>query len=135
MPWCHECEQEYINDVKICPECGSELFEELPPSMMKPEKLKWGYNKNTEKSAEWPKDEQGNNIPSVFLTNVSGSQLDYEMTLSLLRAFEIPYVCDFSAIGRLAKICLGFSGTGMDIHVPETMLEDARDVLVNNSDE
>ncbi len=135
MPWCHECEQEFEHEKEVCPVCGSELFEELPPSMMKPEKLKWGFRRNTEKSTEWPKDEQGNNIPSAFLANIGGSQLDYEMALSLLRAFKIPYICDFSAAGRLTKICFGFSGSGMDIHVPETMLEAARDILFNNSEE
>ena len=135
MSWCHECEKEYTGEEEICPVCDSDLYEDIPPSMMQPEKVTWGFRRNTEKTAEWPKDERGENIPVAFLANIGGSQLDYEMPLSLLRAFSIPYVCDFAGAGRIVKICFGFSGAGMDIYVPETLLEDAKEILSNNSEE
>ncbi|NLL45784.1 MAG: hypothetical protein GX250_03105 [Clostridiales bacterium] len=136
MPWCHNCESEYQDGTMICPECGGELFEEMPPSMMEPAKASWRLGfKRTDSSPEWPLDSDGRRISSAFLANIAGTQVDYEMALSVLRAFNIPYVCDFPGAGPFVKILIGFSGAGMNIYVPETMLEDARNVLFSSSED
>jgi len=130
MPWCNNCESEYRDDIKVCPECGGELSEDIPPSMMKPAKTSWRLGfKKPDSSPEWPLDESGARVKAAFLVNIAGTQVDYDMALSVLRAFNIPYACDFPGAGPFVKILTGFSGSGMDIYVPETMLEDAENVL------
>lgn len=133
MPWCHNCESEYQDENKVCPECGGELFEEIPPSMMEPAKTSWRLGfKKTDSSPEWPLDSDGRRMRPAFLANIAGGQLDYDMALSVLRAFNIPYVCDLPGAGPFVKILIGFSGAGMNIYVPETMLEDAKNVLFSD---
>jgi len=122
--------------MKSCPECGGELSREMPPDMSEPAKASWHFSfRKAKSSPEWPLDSSGNKIRPAFLTNISGTQLDYEMALSLLRAYNIPYVCNLPGAGPLAKLIVGFSGAGMDIYVPETMLEDARALLLGSDEE
>jgi len=127
MPWCHECEKEYKEALVYCPDCGNVLYENIPPSMMEPEKLEWSFKgpfrKKDEKPA-WPVDENGEPIPPVFLTRVFGTQIDYEMKAGMLETYGIPVIRNISALGNFGKIVLGFSGTGMEILVPATMFDD-----------
>ncbi len=77
----------------------------------------------------WPKDDNGEPVAPAFLTTVTGTQMDYELAISLLTSFGIPTLRDFPANAGLAKIVLGFAGTGMDVYVPENMLEFAREIM------
>jgi hypothetical protein len=130
MLWSHNCNSEHNDDIKTCPECGGELSEEMPPTPIEPAKASWRFTfRKSKDSPEWPIDSSGNKVKPAFLANISGTQLDYEMALSLLRAYNIPYTCDFPGAGPLVRILVGFSGAGMDIYVPETMLDDAREIL------
>ena len=65
----------------------------------------------------------------ALLTTVTGTQLDYQLLLAQLRSYGIPVLGTFTATGNLAKLILGFAGTGMDVYVPETMVELARELL------
>jgi hypothetical protein len=51
------------------------------------------------------------------------------MAVNLLEAFGIPTISAYPNDGEFGKLILGFSGTGMDIYVPETMLDDARNII------
>ncbi len=135
MPWCHNCGTEYVEGILRCPDCGSDLSEEMPHAKPKKPKLKWSFKRSSDISAEWPKGESGENVPAAFLINVGGTQANYELTLSVLRAFGIPYACDFPGMGQVSRVYTGFSGGGMDIYVPETMLEDAKNILFSDSEE
>ncbi|MBR6311817.1 MAG: hypothetical protein IKR51_02450 [Oscillospiraceae bacterium] len=77
----------------------------------------------------WPKNDNGEPVTPSFLMTVTGTQMDYELAISLLRSFAIPTLRDFPDTAGLAKIILGFAGTGMDVYVPENMLEFAREVI------
>ena len=77
----------------------------------------------------WPLGDDGKAVNPALLMTVSGSQVDYEMALAQLRSYGIPSVRDFPAAGEVAKIIFGFSGTGMDIYVPENMVEIARELM------
>lgn len=134
MPWCHDCGAEF-EDGDTCPLCGSDLKDEYPPASKPQVKIGWSFKRSRDTSGEWPKDENGENIAAAFLTNIGGSQLDYDMALSMLRSFGIPYACEFPGGGQLAKIYLGYSAAGMDIYVPETMLEDARNIFLSDTEE
>lgn len=137
MPWCHECETEYVDGIEKCPDCGSALTDELPPSMLPKPKLGWSFKREKGVSAEaqWPTDSNGENIAAAFLTNVAGTQAEYELALSLLRSFNIPYACEFTGMGQISKVYTGFSSSGMDIYVPVTMLEDANNILFGASED
>ena len=89
----------------------------------------WAYNKPFEKPKNWPKDEKGEAVKPVFLQHITGTQLDSDMAVNLLSAFDIPVMRTYPNNGELGRLVLGFSGTGTDIYVPETMLEDAQNIL------
>ncbi len=135
MSWCHECETEYEEGAVKCPRCGAELFGEKPAAKLKKPKLKWSFGRRRDVSAEWPMERGGAKVPAAFLANIGGTQADYELTLSVLRAFGIPYACDFPGMGQISRVYTGSSGGGMDIYVPETMLEDAKNILFADSEE
>lgn len=77
----------------------------------------------------WPKTENGENVPPVFFMHVGGSELDVEMQVNLLEAYGIPVLKKTCGTGDLGVVILGFSGEGVDLFVPETMLEDANNIV------
>lgn len=128
MLWCGKCEKEYPDGASACPDCGGELSKiETSPS--------WGFSRKGEASPLWPQDENGEPVEAAFLANVQGDQIDSEMALSLLRSFGIPYTCEFPGSGRFVKLIFGFTAAGMDIFVPTTRLEEARQLLSGGEDE
>ena len=52
-----------------------------------------------------------------------------ELTLNLLEAYGIPYVCEYPNNGLFGKLIMGYPPGGMDVFVPETMLEDAQNII------
>ena len=78
---------------------------------------------------KWPKDDNGELIPPVFFEHIAGSQLDVDMELNLLDAYGIPTVLQYPNDGDFGKVMIGFAGGGVDIFVPETMLEDAKNIV------
>jgi hypothetical protein len=88
--------------------------------------LHLGKNK---KKDNWPKKEDGEPVRPVFLEHISGNAIDSEITLGLLEAYGIPTVCRYPNDGEFGKIILGNAAGGIDVFVPETMLEDARNIL------
>ena len=77
----------------------------------------------------WPMDEEGKPVKPVFLQHITGSQLDSDMAVNLLAAYDIPVMRAYPNEGDLGRLVLGFSGTGTDIYVPETLLEDAQNII------
>ena len=77
----------------------------------------------------WPNDENGEAIPPAYLTHIIGGPLDMELTLNLLEAYGIPHVCRYPNNGLFGKLILGHPTGGMEVFVPETMLEDAQNLL------
>ena len=78
----------------------------------------------------WPLDAEGKPVKPLHLeTILSANQINYDLHTNLLHANGIPTLRSFPRDGSLGQIILGFSGAGLDIYVPETMLEAARKVL------
>ena len=77
----------------------------------------------------WPKDEKGESVAPALLTHTSGNELDIELVRSMMASFNIPTVCQYPNDGVLGTIILGHAGGGADIFVPETLLEDAKNIL------
>ena len=89
--------------------------------------LEWGLAKK--EKLEWPKCDDGQSVTPAFLTHIGGGPLDMELTLNLLEAYGIPYVGDYPCNGSFGKLILGHSPHGMEVYVPETLLEDAQNIL------
>ena len=134
MAWCSECKRAYPVDSGVCPVCG-ELLEDKKAC----ETAACSGDCSSCDACEteecgncdpgiWPLDDAGEPVQPALLTTVMGTQVDYEMFLAQLRSFGIPSAKDFPGGGQLGKLILGFAGTGMDVYVPETMLDLAREL-------
>jgi len=90
--------------------------------------MEWSFSKsNSPKS--WPNDEKGNPVRPVYFKHISGGPMDLEVALNLLDAYGIPHVSEYPNNGAFGKLIFGHPPSGMEIYVPETMLEDAKNVL------
>ena len=135
MPWCTECKKSFPEGTEVCPECG-ELLEKNAP---KPETCdgncaSCALHCDEETCGDcdqgiWPSYDDGTPVKPVRLMTVTGNQLDYQMVITQLQSFGVPVVGTFTADGALSKVILGFAGTGMDVIVPETMADLARELL------
>lgn len=77
----------------------------------------------------WPKDAQGQDEKAVLLTQTFDSPADTDMIISLLAAYGIPCFKYYDKDGGAGKVINGFSGYGASLYVPQTMLEEARNIL------
>ena len=91
--------------------------------------MSWSFGNKKEPQLPWPKDENGDAVAPAFLTHIGGGPLDMEVTLSLLEAYGIPHVCEYPNNGLFGKLIMGHPPSGMEVYVPETMLEDAQNLL------
>ncbi len=80
-------------------------------------------------SERWPKKENGENVEPVFFRHVGGSELDVELEVNLLEAYGIPVLKKPCGTGDLGVVILGYSGEGFDLYIPETMMEDAKNIV------
>ena len=87
----------------------------------------WSFKKT--EGVKWPKGEDGEPIAPAYLKHISGGPLDLEVALSLLEAYGIPHVSEYPNNGQFGKMIFGHPPSGMEIFVPETMLEDAQNIL------
>ena len=90
--------------------------------------MSWNIGKKKE-PVPWPLGENGEEVAPAFLTHVGGSPMDMEMTLGLLEAYGIPHVGEYPNNGLFGKLIMGYPPSGIEIYVPETMLEDAQNLL------
>ena len=86
-------------------------------------------DRNKDKNPLWPKDANGEDIPPAYLMHIHGGPLNLELTLNLLEAYGIPHVSEYPNNGLFGKLILGHPPGGMELYVPETMLEDAQNIL------
>lgn len=135
MPWCMNCKKIYPAGTEICPDCGDLLEDGKPAEGCSGDCSTCGICTDEESCTGncdqgiWPTDDDGEPVTPALLTTVTGTQLDYQLLLAQLRSYGIPVLGTFTATGNLAKLILGFAGTGMDVYVPETMVELARELL------
>ena len=87
---------------------------------------KWAFAPDT---PDWPIDAQGEKEKAVLLTSTFDSTADADMLISLLAAYRIPCFKYFDYEGGAGKVINGFSGYGASLYVPQTMLEEARNIL------
>ena len=90
----------------------------------------WGLSQSPHDRLEnWPEDENGEKVPPVLLMHLGGAPMDMNVELSVLEAYNIPYILEYPNNGDFGIVIMGHAGGGVDIFVPETMLEDAKNIL------
>ena len=96
----------------------------------------FGFDKKDKKPLTelWPKDDNGNSEKAVFLCHISANDMGDELLANMLEAYGIPTVKKYPGDGEFGKVILGMSGLGTDIYVPESMYDDALN-LINNTEE
>jgi hypothetical protein len=90
--------------------------------------LDWAFKKKT-KGPQWPVGDDGKTVAPAYLTHIGGGPMDTGLTLSLLEAYGIPHICEYPNNGLFGKLIMGHPPSGMEVFVPETMLEDAQNIL------
>ena len=136
MAWCKNCKKEYEAE-EVCPVCGETLEDNAACATAGCTGDCAGCAAACAEEAcsgdcdpgIWPLDDEGQPVKPALLMTATGSALDYEMELARLRSYGIPAVQDFPEGAQLFKILFGFAGTGMDIYVPENMLELAKELM------
>ena len=77
----------------------------------------------------WPVNEKGEKVRAVLLRHTFDSPAEADMTISLLAAYGIPCFPYYEGEGMTGKVISGFSGYGASLYVPETMHDEAADLL------
>ena len=83
----------------------------------------------------WPRDEAGQTVEPAFLVHCSPLDMQAEMIQSMLESFGIPSLRCLPGDGAFGELILGMSGSGADIFVPCTMLEQAQELLKGEPDD
>jgi len=89
--------------------------------------MDWKFKKP--EKIKWPNGEDGEPVAPAYLKHISGGPLDLELVLNMLEAYGIPHVGEYPNNGEFGKLIFGHPPSGMEIYVPETMLEDAQNIL------
>jgi len=105
MPWCQKCKTEYRGGVTRCSDCGSELVEVL------------------QQIEEYPK-----NDSESFLMSVR-DRIEADIVEGFLNSNGIPVLRKYKGAGAFVDLYLGISYTGVDLYVPRSMLEHAKEIL------
>ena len=86
----------------------------------------WSFHK---KEMDWPLEENGEKVKAVLLKETFDSPAESDMVISMLAAYGIPCFKYYDKDGGAGKVINGFSGYGASLYVPQTMLEDAQNIL------
>jgi|LSQX01.2.fsa_nt_gb hypothetical protein len=105
MPYCPNCNAEYREGFTVCSDCNADLVEEKP--VIKEEKAQ--YDKE------------------AYLLSVA-DDMEASVVSSLLEAHDIPVYKRHREAGAYLSIYMGQSKFGIDIFVPESFLEEAREI-------
>ena len=92
-------------------------------------KLSWGSEKH-DLVDRWPKGPAGTPEKPAFLADSTEEDSAAGMTVDMLRAYGIPVLKQYDEQdGTLGKVLFGTPSGGVGLYVPESMLEDARNLL------
>lgn len=99
---------------------------ELPQNFWNELSSGWHFGR---KESDWPTDEKGEKEKAVLLKSTFDSPAETDLTISLLASCGIPCFKYYAKEGGAGKVINGFSGYGADLYVPESRLQEARDIL------
>lgn len=97
--------------------------------------LSWGKSNPSDLMERWPKTSSGDPEKAVFLCNCKALDLSDELKINTLETYGIPCLRDYPGDGSFGKVVLGMSGQGTDIYVPESMLAEAKNLLIAEPEE
>ena len=97
--------------------------------------LAWGKSNPFDLMERWPKTPSGDPEKAVFLCNCKALDLSDELRIKMLETYGIPCLRDYPGDGSFGKVVLGMSGQGTDIYVPESMLAEAKNLLIAEPEE
>lgn len=95
----------------------------------------WGRREYGKTYDAWPRTEAGETVEAAFLTHCGPLDLEAEMIQSMLESFGIPSIRRAPGDGAFGELILGMSGNGIDIFVPRTRLDEARELLEGEPDD
>ena len=98
-------------------------------------KITWGKTATGELLNSWPKDEKGEPEEPVFLCQRLSTDLSDQLTVNMLKAYGIPSLCRERGDGGFGKLILGISGFGVEIYVPKSRVEDAKQLIEEENHE
>jgi len=94
----------------------------------------WHQTLPGETYKKWPK-KDGEPEEPVFLKHCTSLDMEDEMLINMLAAYDIPAVKIFPSNGSFGKVVLGMSGEGADIFVPISKLAEATALLEESPNE
>ncbi len=94
----------------------------------------WGRDLPGKLADKWPRRADGEFVTPAKLISCTQLDMGDAIVESLLDAGEIPHFKRYPHYGGFGNLMLGMSAEGVDIFVPETMLEDARNLLEGDAD-
>ena len=89
----------------------------------------WKFGKSHKTEPDWPLAESGEKVNAVLLKETFDSPAESDMVISMLAAYGIPCFKYYDKDGGAGKVINGFSGYGASLYVPQTMLEEANNIL------
>ena len=95
--------------------------------------IEWGRGEYSELLKRWPKDENGQPEAPVFLRSEKNLDMSDELLVNMLEAYQIPCLRIYPGDGAFGRVVLGASGWGVDIYVPESLYEDAKELTEGES--
>ena len=84
---------------------------------------------------KWPRREDGEPVIPKFLAHRKSVDMEDTLLANMLEAYGIPVLLRHPGDGDFGKVLLGMSGTGSNIYVPETMYEQALELMEAEPDD
>lgn len=107
LPCCPKCECEYREGFTVCADCGEELVDDWLPDKKNEIDIK----------SQWVLFFQTNDVREA------------EIIESILKTSDIPFLIKDRGAGGYLKVYMGMTNMGMDIYVPDSRLNDARELI------
>ena len=85
--------------------------------------------------AKWPRRGDGEPVTPKFLAHRKSVDMADTLLANLLEAYGIPVLLRHPGDGSFGKVLLGMSGTGSNIYVPETMYDQALELMEAECDD
>ena len=92
-------------------------------------KPQWGRYIPGELLERWPRDEDGEPEPPVYLCHCAPLGMEEALTVSRMESYGIPCLRQYPNNGDFGRLIIGVSGTGADIFVPASLWADACQLL------
>lgn len=97
--------------------------------------LSWGRREYGKTYDAWPKTADGQPEEPSFLIHCSPLDMEADMIQSMLESYDIPSVRRLPGDGAFGQLILGMSGNGVELYVPASRLDEAKELLEGEPDD